>query len=260
MNEEFKAIGEKIRSRLESTRFRDHVEGKAWEYTWMEGFRIEVSVLLNLKLGDRVLDIGCGDGWYSIQNALAYPYVRFVGVDLYEADEAREIAGLVGAWNCEFYKMDVLEMNFEEEFDHVVSFMALGNICETPSDIEKLFKNCWKALKNKGKLLIVEAFEEDFPEEVRAKLKSLYEFYRRLGKSVGEDKETILNKRVTLDILETVGFTILKHIKWEFSWHMDREEVKEYFDFKELPIEIPEKFWVFDKPKQVAVILAEKQA
>ena len=102
--------------------------------------------------------------------------MKFISVDFYEADEAREIAKLLKVRNCEFYKMNVLETNFREEFNHIVSFMALGNICEVSSDIEKLFKNCWKALKNKGKLLIVEAFEEDFPKKVREELRSLYEF------------------------------------------------------------------------------------
>jgi hypothetical protein len=31
----------------------------------------------------------------------------------------------------------------------------------------------------------------------------------------------------------------------------------QYFGFEALPIDIPERFWVFDKPRQVTIILAE---
>jgi hypothetical protein len=39
---------------------------------------------------------------------------------------------------------------------------------------------------------------------------------------------------------------------------MNEEEVKRYFGFEKLPFKISEKFWVFDKPKQVTVITAVK--
>jgi len=252
-------IGEKIRKRLIPTKFRDHVINNAWEYTWMDGFRIKVSDFLGFKFGDIVLDVGCGDGWYSIQNALAYPYVKFVGVDLYEADEASEIAKLLGLRNCIFYRLDALKMSFKEKFDHVVTFMALGNICESPSDMECLLQNCWRALKSRGKLLIVEAFQEDFPNNVREKLNIIYDHYKRLGKSVGENKESILSREITLYILEKVGFIVLNFVKHEFDWFMTRNEVKEYFGLKDLPIELPDKFWVFDKPRQVSIIISEKR-
>ena len=38
--------------------------------------------------------------------------------------------------------------------------------------------------------------------------------------------------------MKATGFIILRHIKWEFSWYMDREEVNEYFGFKEPPLDI----------------------
>ena len=38
---------------------------------------------------------------------------------------------------------------------------------------------------------------------------------------------------------------------------MRRDAVVRYFGFEALPIAIPERFWVFDKPRQVTVILAE---
>jgi len=252
------SIGESIRQKLRFTKFADHVTDKAWEYVWMDGLRLEVAKYLNLQANNVVLDIGCGDGWFSIQNALRYPEVRFLGVDLFEAREAEEISRLVGAMNCTFYEMDALNMKIEERIDHVVFYMSLGNICRNTSDLQKLFRNCWKVMKKGGKLLIVEPFEEDFPEQVREKVKDLYKLYKKLGKSRGEDKETILSRAVTLKILVSIGFKILKVMWKKFNWYMNEKEVKEYFEFEKLPFRITDKFWVFDKPKQVTIIVAMK--
>lgn len=255
---DIQAINERIKGKLESTKFAYHITDEAWEYVWMNGLRLKVAKMLNLKNNDKVLDVGCGDGWFSVQNALKHPNVKFIGIDLFEAEEAKN-SKLIGIKNCKFYKVDALNMRIKEKVDHVVFYMALGNICEDAFDLKKLFRNCWNIMKNGAKLLVVEAFEEDFPREIRRKLKDLYEIYEEKGKSYGENKERILARKATLIILKSIGFKVLK-ITWKkFKWFMNEEEVKEYFGFKELPFKIPKKFWVFDKPKKVTIIIAIKE-
>ena len=201
-----RSIGLKIRTDLQSTKLSDRVTDEAWQYAWMDGLRVRVSGALDLSPGDRVLDVGCGDGWFSLQNGLMYPEVRFTGVDLYEADEAREISQLIGVTNCQFYEKDALRMSIGERFDFVVLFMALGNICETAWGTERLITNCRRVMNRGAKLLIVEPFEEDFPEEIRGKLRRLYRLYKTTGRSRGEDRETVLSRRFDSQSPEEVWF------------------------------------------------------
>jgi ubiquinone/menaquinone biosynthesis C-methylase UbiE len=247
----------KIRADLQSTELSARAAKEAWQYAWMHGLRVRVSDLLGLAPGDRVLDVGCGDGWLSLQNGLRYPKVRFTGIDLYEANEAREISRIIGATNCRFYRIDAMRMNIGERFDSVVLFMALGNICETTSSVRRLLTNCRRVMKRDGKLLIVEPFEEDFPEEIRGKLRRIYRLYKMAGKSRGEGQETVLSRHSILRVLKDSGFDILEVLNRKFGWYMRRNAVMRYFGFEALPIDIPERFWVFDKPRQVTVILAE---
>ena len=235
-----------------------HATEDSLEYAWMNGLRVTVSEKLDLAPGDEVLDVGCGDGWFSLQNGLRYPKVRFTGIDQYETEDARELARMMGVKNCRFYRRDALRMNVGKRFDFVVLFMALGNICETPPSIRLLFSNCLRVLKKGASLLIVEPFEEDFPEDTRNKLLHLYELYKAMGKSRGEDHETVLSRDTTLKALRDTKFRVSQVLNKKFRWYMERDAVMKYFGIGSSPDEIPERFWVFDKPRQVTIILAKR--
>jgi SAM-dependent methyltransferase len=254
---ELQSIEKKIRKQLKSTNFSISINDDAWEYNWMNGLRIKVSKYLDLRPTSKLLDVGCGDGWFSIQNALFYQDVDFFGIDMFEAKEAKDLSKHLGVKNCRFYEMDALKIKFKNKFDYIVLFLSLGNICENSSDMKKLFKNCLNVMKKDAKLLIVEPFEEDFPPNVRKKEEKMYKCYKISGESVYDEKENVLKRKSTLKILNKMRFKILKIKKKKFKWSMNKKEVMKYFKFEKLPFDIPKKFWVHDKPKQATIIMAK---
>ena len=225
-----------------------------FDYLWMNGLRIKTFHLLEPKSELKILDIGCGDGWFSIQNALIFRDIYFIGIDLYEAEEAKKNAQLFKLKNCIFMMMDAYKMDFKEEFDAAILFFSLGNICSRKEDLINLFSKIKRALRVRGKILIAEPFQENFKEY--NKLKKLYEISKLHGK--GEEKETILSQRDVLNVLKKLNFEILKIIKHNFTWRTSIEEFLKYFKLKELPFKIKE-FYYRDKPKQVTIIIAQKQ-
>jgi len=117
----------------------------------MDGLRVKAFCLLGPKPGWRVLDIGCGDGWFSIQKTLVFKDVHSTGIDLYEAEDSKKNAQLFELKNCTFMMMNAYEMEFKEKFDAAVLFFSLGNICSGKEDLINLFNKVKEALKIEGK-------------------------------------------------------------------------------------------------------------
>jgi len=227
------------------------VTPKYFDGLWMDGLRVKAFSMLKPKPGWKVLDVGCGDGWSIIQNALVYDHVFFLGIDLYEAEEAHKNAELFKLNNCDFIQGDIYAINFRKVFDIVMFFFSLGNICSEEKDVFTLFTRIKNFLKGEGKLLIVEPFQEDFDEF--DKLSLIYEISGVKG--VGEEKETILSFKDVIAILENIGFNIIEITKYSFTWKVTKEEFLEYFGLRRLPIELSE-FYFRDKPKRTTIIVA----
>jgi len=145
-------------------------------------------------------------------------------------------------------------MEFKEEFDAVVLFFSLGNICSGKEDLINLFSKVKEALRIGGKILFVEPFQEDFKEY--NKLRKLYEISGLYGR--GEEKETILSQGDVLDVLKRLNFEVPKAIKYVFTWRTSMKEFLKYFGLKELPFKIKKEFYHRDKPRQTTIIVAHK--
>jgi len=85
-------------------KMREWVESElGMRYLSLGNGRIILAEKLGIRDCDRVLDVGSGDGWFSIQAALRHPGATFYGVELSEEfAEATEYAEIFGVKKCVF--------------------------------------------------------------------------------------------------------------------------------------------------------------
>ncbi len=98
--------------------------------------------LLNPRLGERILDLGCGDGYLTAK--LAAMGCEMVGVDASapQVEGARKL-GLDARVD------DAQRLNFSEEFDAVFSNATLHWMCDPEAAIDSV----WRALKPAGRFV-----------------------------------------------------------------------------------------------------------
>ena len=106
---------------------------------------------LHIKPTDRVLDIGCGDGSFSIKILELVPEGSLVGIDRSENMLALAREKIAQYPQFSVALLDVLNMNYQEEFDYVVSFWCL-QWCPDPL---KALSNIYRALKKGGQFFIL---------------------------------------------------------------------------------------------------------
>jgi len=101
---------------------------------------------LDLKGNERVLDLGCGDGWLTLQIARQLPEGEVTGID--------SSAGMIAAarpkasTNLTFLLRDIDDINFVDAYDLVFSNAALHWV----KDHEKLLVNVRNALRHNGRV------------------------------------------------------------------------------------------------------------
>jgi cyclopropane fatty-acyl-phospholipid synthase-like methyltransferase len=113
---------------------------------------------LDLPIGNRILDIGCGTGRHSIE--LARRGYSMTGVDISRGmlDEARHGAVKAGV-NIDLVHQDAVAFDAEEEFDAAIclcegAFGLLGTLDDPFMHDVEILKNIHRALNPNGKLIL----------------------------------------------------------------------------------------------------------
>ena len=100
---------------------------------------------LSLKGGEKILDLGCGDGTLTAELARLAPDGFVVGIDA--SKNMIETARKAHDWdNVKFELMDINDIAFVDEFDVVFSNATLHWI----KNHNKLLKNVFNSLKDNG--------------------------------------------------------------------------------------------------------------
>lgn len=113
---------------------------------------------LDIKPGMRILEVGCGRGFYEAAVVKIYPGVKIVGVDLNE--KYLEVARrAVKDDNVTFLKADATKLPFGNgEFDRIICTEVLEHI----RDDERVIREIFRVLKPRGKVLITVP-NKDYP-------------------------------------------------------------------------------------------------
>ncbi len=127
-------------------------------YAWLlgapaNGLRIRLRRVLPATDGSfaNILDAGCGNGVFSLELAKRHPEAQVIGVELEPELVARanEIARRAGLANLRFQQGDVTKLDFDAEFDLVVSVDNLEHVEDDVTAMTGLLR----ALRPGGRLV-----------------------------------------------------------------------------------------------------------
>ncbi|MBI5397859.1 class I SAM-dependent methyltransferase [Candidatus Woesearchaeota archaeon] len=207
---------------------------KEWSKSWyweLGGARIWVADKLNLRAGMNVLDVGAGDGLFSIQAGQKYNGVKFIGIEYSgEYEEAKENAEELKMKNAEFNFMNAFDMKFKKKFDRVVFFISFRNIPTNKEEMLKLFNAIKKVLKKDGTLAIAEMFEEDAENEAQKTAQKIYKECSQFGDEHHKGIEEFFSIEEVKSALRKSNFKILAIDTFEtrikLSAHESRDFIK----------------------------------
>ena len=119
------------------------------------------------KINNKVLEIGCGNGYTLEQLATSYPNTVFHGLDF--SHDLLNIAGKRKIKNASFSQGDVRKLSFDDEsFDIVYTERCLINLLNW-EDQQKALKEINRVLKKGGFYFMVESFTDGFDNMNKAR-------------------------------------------------------------------------------------------
>lgn len=156
------------------------------------------------KPGEKILDVGCGIGWFA--GTLASQYgAEVLGIDAseYAINEARKRYGNVD--NLDFRVCDALLIDYEEAFDKILCLDVLEHFSH--KDARILLKKIHKALREGGSLVLCVPINDVWHLPAVRKL-------ARLVSIPTFEHKTFFSMQTVGAELEQVGFSIVQLSPW----------------------------------------------
>lgn len=128
----------------------------------------------------KMLDFGCGDGFYLEYVKNQFPYIKLSGCDLSESMLSRAMQRVDG--DVQLLIADG-EIPFDQQFDLIVAFSVIGFIVED-NRVEKLFKDAYNHLLPGGALITFDAVA-DVPRGTEKWKRRTEKWYEEVAQSAG---------------------------------------------------------------------------
>lgn len=171
-----------------------------------------------IQQGQDCGDFACGTGYGSV--ILSKKANSVLGIDLNEKVISEIKKRYQSIKNVSFENKNLLEIDFENEFDAIISFETIEHFTE--ENIYKLLSLYNKGLKSKGKLIFSTPYMQEESED---------------AKKLGFHLTFYINEEKVKTWLEKSGFSLKKHYYQNYQTHTIHEEL----DNKEFLICIAEK-------------------
>ena len=168
-----------------------------WQALWPDPGAIVRS--LGMEAGMNVIDLGCGDGYFTAAIARRVRTGKVVGIDLDPALLNEAKAACAGLENCELQLGDVMElgaMNLP-----AADYVLIANTFHGVPDKTALAREVAKCLRSGGRFAIVNWYP------------ILREQTRVLGQLRGPRTELRMSVEQTEHVVEPAGFTSEKLVK-----------------------------------------------
>ncbi|GLK78116.1 hypothetical protein GCM10008171_33700 [Methylopila jiangsuensis] len=160
-----------------------------WEALWPDPAAVIEAV--GVRPGMAVVDLCCGDGWFTLPIAACARYVTGIDIDPALLDVARERLDGAGAANCTLFEADAYDLHrcVTDPVDHVLLANAFHGVPDQP----RLLAAVRESLAPGGLFAVVNWHELDRAETAV------------LGQPRGPATEMRMPCGVTVEVVEAAG-------------------------------------------------------
>ncbi|MER9417248.1 class I SAM-dependent methyltransferase [Mesorhizobium sp. M0306] len=166
--------------------------GGWWEALWPEPASVVAAV--GMKPGTDVVDLCCGDGWFTLPIARVARHVIAIDIDADLLEVARRRLAEGGASNCEFVAGDAYEL--ARLVPQTVDFVFMANAFHGVPDRPRLARAVRATLGPAGRFAIVNWHQKQREQTTV------------LGEPRGPKTELRLSPEQTIEAVEAGGFKL----------------------------------------------------